>query len=424
MNLRTLYMCLMMLATCALHGITLDECRQLARENYPLIKTYGVLSQTEQFTLSAAQKAWLPQVQLAAQASWQNAVPSYPEQLAKMLAAQGVEVQGMRKDQYRFGVDVQQAVYDGGRIKAGKDVTSSEINEQRRQADVNMYALEQRVDEVFFGILLLQEQRKTIDASISLLESNLSTLQSMFKQGVAMQADVDAVHAELLAAKQKRENIIATDNSFRTVMAIYIGQPTCPELEMPAAIDERQGGYRPELALFDAQQSTVLSRQRQLNTTFRPQLSLFAQGFYGYPGFNSMEAMLNHRWTWNMQVGVRLAWNVSPLYSKKAKRGILDAQSQAIETQRETFLFNQRLQEQNDRGEIDRIQRIATADNEIVELRRRVRVAEEAKLREGIINSTQLLQKITDERNAGIVAATHKIELLRAQNKLSYTQGR
>ena len=136
----------MMLATCALHGITLDECRQLARENYPLIKTYGVLSQTEQFTLSAAQKAWLPQVQLAAQASWQNAVPSYPEQLAKMLAAQGVEVQGMRKDQYRFGVDVQQAVYDGGRIKAGKDVTSSEINEQRLQADVNMYALEQRVD--------------------------------------------------------------------------------------------------------------------------------------------------------------------------------------------------------------------------------------------------------------------------------------
>ena len=423
-NIKTLCIILLLAASGGAHAVTLDECRRLARDNYPLLKTYGVLEQTERFTLAAARTAWLPQVQLAAQASWQNAVASYPDQLTEMLSARGVEVKGMRKDQYRLGIDIQQAIYDGGRTKAAGAVTSSEADEQRRQADTDMYALEQRVDEVFFGILLLQEQLGAVDASIALLESNLATLQAMLRQGVAMQADVDAVAAELLSARQQRDNIASTDSSFRSVMCLYTGLPSCPQLETPAAAADAATGYRPELALLDARPNTIRSRQRQLDATLRPQLSLFAQGFYGYPGFNSMEAMLNHRWTWNMQVGVRVAWNVSALYSMKSRRGMLNSQWQAIETQRETFLFNQRLQEQTDRGEIDRLQRMTASDNEIVLLRSRVRAAEEAKLREGIINATQLMQKITDEQKAAITAATHKIELLRAQNKLNHTKGR
>ena len=80
-------------------AVTIEECRQMARDNYPLTKSYGILDLTEQYTLATASKAWLPQIQLGAQATWQNNVASYPDALLNVLAMQGIDAKGLRKDQ-------------------------------------------------------------------------------------------------------------------------------------------------------------------------------------------------------------------------------------------------------------------------------------------------------------------------------------
>ena len=404
-------------------AVTIEECRQMARDNYPLTKSYGILDLTEQYTLATASKAWLPQIQLGAQATWQNNVASYPDALLNVLAMQGIDAKGLRKDQYRIGAEVQQTVWDGGRIGASKNTVRRQTDEQRRSNDVELYALEQRVDELYFGILLLKEQSKAVEAGIELIDSNIKKMESMLRNGVAMQADMDALKAERLYAEQQQANIEAAESNYRRVLALYIGEIDCPELEMPkspAACD----GIRPEHSLFDAKLATLKAKEEEVKASLRPSISLFGSTFYGYPGFNSMEAMINHKWTFNIQVGARIAWNISPFYSKKSKLSQISAQSQYIENQRKIFEFNNALQEVGQRGEIARLQRIASNDSEIVALRKRVRVAEEAKLREGVINSTQLLQKITDERNAMITEATHIIEILRAEYKLTHTIGK
>ena len=405
------------------HAATLGECRQLAKENFPLVKSYAILDKTEQFTLETASKAWLPQVQLGAQASWQNHAASYPEALSKMLEAQGLEAKGMRKDQYRISADVQQMVWDGGRISASKNTASRTADESRRSNDVEIYNLYQRVDDVFFSIILLAEQGKAVDASIELLKANVNTLTAMLRNGAAMQSDVDAMQAQLLEAQQQKSNIEATAESFKKVLALYIGADTCPALEMPSDPSANASGARPELALFDARQATLAAKEKEVRASLMPTLSLFGTTFYGYPGFNSMDAIISHKWSWNLMVGARLTWNVSALYSKNSKLNQLRAQSEYVENQREMFEYNQNFQKATQRDEINRLTLIANGDDEIVALRSRVRVAEEAKLREGIINATELLRKITDEQKAKITQASHIIEILRAKYKLNHTLG-
>ena len=176
---------------------TLDECRTMARNHYPEIRKYGLIDQAEQYNLSNVAKAWLPQVTFSGQATYQSATPTYPQAFSKMMQANGIDMSGIEKDQYKVAVDVSQNIWDGGQYKANKAIAEAEAAEQRSRTDVSLYALQSRVDNLYFGILLLDERVVQTKSLIAVLESNLGRLRSFLKNGVAMQADVDAVEAEL-----------------------------------------------------------------------------------------------------------------------------------------------------------------------------------------------------------------------------------
>ena len=204
---------LLAVPTAGLDAQSLDECRRLAREHYPEIRQYDLIACTEQYDLSNAARAWIPQVVLAAQATWQTDVAKYPEALSAMLAQQGVSIPGMRKDQYKVAIDVSQNIWDGGQSKANRAIAEAEAAEQRNRVDVDLYDLQSRVENLYFGILLLDERVAQTEALISLLESNLSRMRVYCKNGVAMQADADAVEAELLTARQTLWNCSSAGSS-------------------------------------------------------------------------------------------------------------------------------------------------------------------------------------------------------------------
>ena len=418
----------LLLLSVSASAITLEECRQRARENYPLIRNVDLLRQTEEFTLSAVSKAWLPQVTVGAVATWQNHVAEYPEVLAQMIASRGIEMQGMRKDQYRATVDVQQMVWDGGRISAKKRSARMQTEEERLSTEVDLYALEERVDELFFSIVLLQEQRSAIETTKTYVEANLELLRSMLRNGVAMQCDVDALEAEKVTLEQQLLNVSSAEKSFKRVLSIYINERECPQLEVGEfgvqdLPSPPQGGVRPELSLFEAKQNSLSAQENEIRKGVMPTISAFGTAFYGYPGLNYMEAMMRHDWSFNLQVGLRLSWNISSLYTRKALLNKVKTGKERVDVMRDTFLFNNRLQASAQQDEVSRLQEIMATDSEIVRLRGRVRKAEESKLREGTVNTTQLLDKITAEKNAIITANTHRIELLKAQTKLRHTLG-
>lgn len=406
--------------------VTLDECRRLAREHYPEIRQYDLVRRTEEYTLSNARRAWLPQLSFAAQATWQTEVPSFPNALAGMLAQQGIDMPGMNKDQYKAALELNQTLWDGGKSEADKRIARAEAAEQARSADVDLYALQGRVDNLFFGILLLDERIAQTRLTLDLLRSNLEKVRALQRNGVAMQSDADAVEAELLTVNQQLTQVTASRDSYRRMLEIFTGRPLDGEqLERPDASEPRSmESSRPELALFDATADKLTAQERLVKAATRPRFGLFAQGYYGYPGMDYFQSMMSPDWSWNAMAGVKMSWNFGAYYTRKNSLAKLRTAKEQVEMQREIFLFNTRLQTAEESGDIARLRKALADDDRIVALRRSVREAAESKLRNGVIDTDDLLRKITDEAAAATARSAREIELLKTIYELKHTINR
>lgn len=406
--------------------VTLDECRRLAREHYPEIRQYDLVRRTEEYTLSNARRAWLPQLSFAAQATWQTEVPSFPNALAGMLAQQGIDMPGMNKDQYKAALELNQTLWDGGKSEADKRIARAEAAEQARSADVDLYALQGRVDNLFFGILLLDERIAQTRLTLDLLRSNLEKVRALQRNGVAMQSDADAVEAELLTVNQQLTQVTASRDSYRRMLEIFTGRPLDGErLERPDASEPRSmESSRPELALFDATADKLTAQERLVKAATHPRFGLFAQGYYGYPGMDYFQSMMSPDWSWNAMAGVKMSWNFGAYYTRKNSLAKLRTAKEQVEMQREIFLFNTRLQTAEESGDIARLRKALADDDRIVALRRSVREAAESKLRNGVIDTDDLLRKITDEAAAATARSAREIELLKTIYELKHTINR
>lgn len=402
---------------------TLDECRRLAREHYPEIRQYDLIRQTKEYTLSNANKSWIPQVAFAAQATWQTAVPTLPDALTGMLSQQGVAIPGINKDQYKIALELNQTIWDGGKTKADKRIAEAEAEEQNRATDVDFHTLEGRVDNLYFGILLLDERVRQTRLTIELLRSNLEKMRSLQRNGVAMQTDADMVEAELLTVGQQLTQIEASRASYRQMLEIFIGkelggqQLILPDTEQPVSYDNA----RPELALFDAKIEKLTAQEKLVKASTRPRFGLFAQGYYGYPGMDFFESMMSSDWSWNAMIGVKMSWNFGAYYTKKNSLNKLRTAKRQVDVQREVFLFNTQLQTTAENGDIARLRKALADDDRIVALRRSVREAAESKLRNGVIDTNDLLRKITEEATAATARSAREIELVKTIYELKHT---
>ena len=424
--MRRILFALMLLPTLVLSAQSLDRCKELAREHYPLVQKYGLIEQSRDYTVANASKAWLPQVMLSGQATYQSDVMRWPEEFESMLAMQGLDMPGLRKDQYKVQVDVQQTLWDGGKSRAERVMADGEAQQARMSVEVELYAVDKRVEELYFGTLLLQEQQRQLEDMTHRLQGSLNYMNTLVENGVTMQADADAVEVQLLSTGQRLLQVKAQMSSFRRMLQLFIGEPlsddmlSLPEVEAPIG----QESARPELALFDAQMRVLKAKEGLIDVSLMPRVSLFAQGYYGYPGLNMFENMMSSRWSLNGIAGIRLQWNIGGLYTSRTSRLQLHNAMEGIDLQRDIFTFNNRLMAEKETAEIARLRTTLTDDDRIVMLRTRVREAAEVRLQEGVIDTNDLLGKITDESAAKIAHSTHEIELMRAIYELKYTLNR
>lgn len=412
---RMLSIALLGLAALPLAAQTLDECQEAAVAHYPLAKQYGIIGQTADATLANIDKGWLPQVSTYAQATTQDKVVALPDALTGMMAAQGVELRGLAKQQYKIGVDINQNIYDGGRMRSRKDVARQQAETDRAQTDVTLYGVRQRVNDLYFGMLLIADKLQLNADLQELLRASEHKLAAMERGGTAATADLYAVRAERLNAAQAAVELRAQQSALRRMLAWLTGlevtTPSKPQDTGAAMADT--ANHRLELRLFDRQRSLADARERALDAQLRPTLSAFAQGYYGYPGFNMYRDMMRRTPSLNALVGVRLSWNIGALYTRAGDKQRLDLQRQGIEAQRETFLFNNRMENIQQQENIDKYTRLLQQDDDIIALRTQVRRAAESKLEHGIIDVNDLIKEINSENAARLQRSMHEMERLR-----------
>ncbi len=403
--------------------VTLEECVTLAQNNYPLIQKYDLLKQTKEVNLSDINKSWLPQINVYGQGTVQNETPSFPESLAGIISQTGATISGLNEWQYKVGADISQNIWDGGTSKTKRKIEHAEDAERQAAMDVQLYAIRERVEDLYFGILLMDEQIEQTRNMQALLQSNLDKLRSMQKNGTAMQSDVDMVEAQYLSTNQQLIQAESASGSYRKVLELFTGKSLAGQelLKPDASIPQDLKPDRPELRQFEAQLLANEAKNASITASTMPKIGLFAQAYYGYPGFDYFESMMNRDPSFNILAGVKVSWNIGAFYHKKNDKRKLRLASDNIIVERDIFLFNTNLKTRSQLDRIDELKAVMKENDRIVQLRENVRKAAESQLDNGIIDATALLSKLTDEKQARLNASYHEIQLLQNIYQLKYT---
>ena len=399
MRIRMILLGLIMATTGCYAQLTLQECRQKAHDNYPLIKQYDLVERLRDYNIANASTANLPQVSV-------TGLATYHTDMIKGNIASAVDT---KNHLYGGMLQVSQNVYDGGAVSSRKKITNADANVSSEQLNVSMYDVNSRVDQMFFGTLLLDEQikqNKLLQEDLALSRKNID---AMMKNGIANQSDIDAIKVEQLNAEQQMKSMIEQRHSFIMMLGIFIGEKiddsitfSRPSGDMPESMDVK----RPELRLFDAQTILQNEREKALDVNIKPKFGLFVSGLMGNTGLDMINKSM-------LMAGAKLTWNIGGLYTRKNDKRQIEANRQQIESNRQTFLFNTRLQTVGETSVIDDLKEKINTDDAIVILRTNIRSKAERKVENGTLTINEMLRQINAESEAKQAKALHEIQLLK-----------
>lgn len=381
--------------------LSLDECLTLARDNYPAVEQYGLIDQTRQFTLANAAKGWLPQVSASA------GLYGFTD----IVDAERLALMGMDMDNHvgTASLTVRQNIFDGGQIAAGRRVTRAQSEVQERQLDVTMYGVDDRVQQLFFGILMLDDQTAQNELLQQDLEVSYQSVESLMKGGLANQSDLDAIKVEQIKAQQQRESLLASRRAYAKMLGIFIGKEgDVLTLARPSteAMTTTGDGERPELRLYAAQDRLLDAQRKQLNAKLWPTVSAFGIGLWHTDVTELVKSSM-------LIGGISLSWNFGALYTRKNDLRKLDTERLSIDSQRRTFLFNNRLQSESSNGTIESLRAQIAQDEEIVRLRESIREKSAKKVEEGTQSVNELVRDVNAVSQARQQKALHEIQLMK-----------
>ena len=399
---------------CALHAqLTLEECYRAARENYPLVRQFDLIERTREFTLENASKGYYPQLAFSGKVSYQSDVTKLP------FSIRGVEY-GMDKDQYQLVLELNQSIWDGGNIRNRRDEARAQADVRKGQLEVNLYSLNDRVNQLYFGILLVDAQLAQNALLQAQLARNYQQVQAYVQQGVANEADLDAVKVEQLNARQAETELRAGRKAYADVLGLLTGMEDVEKktLAKPSAATGLSGeNHRPELSLYAFQRQQIAVQEKGLSASLMPKLGLFAQGAYGNPGLNMLESGFEPYYV----VGLRLSWNISGLYTRKNDKRLLAASRDDINVQEDVFRLNNRMEMAQHRRMAEKLDTLMKDDDELIRLRTNIRQSAEAKVANGTLTVTEMLREVTAEDQARQAKVIHEIQRLQVLYDMKYT---
>ena len=404
------YLFLLIFFTGNAQTLTLEECYNLAKQNYPLIKRHDLIAKTKEYNLQNAAKGWLPQIQIVGQATYQNDVIQFPIQLPNMT------IEPLSKDQYKVYADVQQNIYDGGMIANQKKMATINSEIELQKTEVETDQLEMRINQIYFGILQTNEQLQQTELTKSDLSSGLKKAEARLENGVIFRSNVDVLKAQIVNLEQKQLELQSTKKSFLQMLSLFINKNIDENttLEKPEKILIQDENRRAELKLFDLQKLGLEQQKANINSKNLPKLGAFFQGGYGKPGFN----MLKNEFDLFYIGGLRLNIPISGFYTKRNDLALVEIQQQEIDVQKENFLFNQQFQTIQNNSDLDKIEQLINKDDELIELRESIKKASLAQLENGVITTNDYLREVNELDRAKNQKIIHEIQYLLTQYNL------
>ncbi|WEK18126.1 MAG: TolC family protein [Candidatus Pedobacter colombiensis] len=395
--------------------LSIEECYKLARQNYPLIQQAELIQKTAAYSIENAGKGYLPQFNISGQASYQSDVTKIPIQIP------GINIPILSKDQYRLSAEGTQVLFDGGTIKQQKSEIASNAVVESQQLEVELYKLKDRINQLFFGILLINAQLKQNEFLKRDIQLGIDKTKATIANGAAFKSSLDMLKAELLKVAQQGTELRYTRKGYIDVLGLFIHQPFTEEVNLVTPVKPviQSEIRRPELGLYDSQRKSMDVKKQGISIRNLPKFNLFLQGGVGRPALN----MLDNSVEPFAIGGLRMSWLLSGFYTSKREKAIIAINIKEIDIQSENFLLNTRFTLKQQDAEIDKQTNLLTTDDEIIALRTSVKKTSAAQLEYGVINTSDYLREVNAEDQARQSKILHEIQLLMAQYNKQTTLG-
>ncbi|WP_268033198.1 TolC family protein [Algoriphagus sp. PAP.12] len=395
--------------------LSLEECQTLARENYPKIQQLDLIQQSRDFSLENAGKGNLPQININGQATYQSDVTQIPVEMP------GTDIEVLSKDQYKVFGEISQPLTDMAIIKSQKKAIEIQSETKNNQLEVELYQLKDRINQLYFGILLLEQQKEQVNLLKKDIETGIKQVSAAIENGVALPSELDYFKAEMLNADQKSIELESQRSGMIQMLELFINQSISKDtyFEVPAILNLSDQITRPELALFKNQKESILIQKDLISNKNTPRLNLFLQGGYGRPALN----MLNNDFDFYYLGGLRVNWSISRYYTSNKEKSLLDIQTSTVELQQETFLLNTKATLTRQKEEINKYDLLMASDQQIIDLREKVKSSALSQLEYGTLTGNDFMTYVNAVDQARQNLVLHKMQYLFAQHTYQYTSG-
>ena len=403
--------------------LTIDSCYLWARENYPMIKERGIILQTKQFTLENAWRGYIPQLNVNAQATYQSETANYGSLFATLPPQFAGEIHfpTYSKDNANIDGQVKQVIFDANATKFKKENAVAQADVQQQNLEVSLYSLRDRVNQVYFGVLLIDQELKQNDLQQADIQNGIDKTQALVNNGTAYKSNVDELKAQLLQTQQSKVDLVSTRRAYIMVLGLLINQTLDDSTvliapQSPSLIPDIR---RPELQWYELQKKSYDVQSRQLETGLLPQINATFDGEYGRPTLNPISNDFGAYWI----AGIHVNWSLSTLYTLKNNKRLIALSQNDLDVQKATFLFNTRVTMTQQNEEIKKYGDLVSNDQQIVDLRESVKNASSAQLQNGVITSHDYLTQVDAEAQARVSLILHQVQLLQAEYNLKNTSG-
>ena len=382
----------------------LDSCQIKALKNYPLIQQYGLIEQSKELTLSNANKAYLPQLDITLIGGIIEGMPSF--------APPGTESSSSTEANLISLVQFNQVIWDGGMTKASKSIIKASSEIEKADMEVNLYQIKDRVNNIYFGVLLINEQIDQLNLLKETLERNQKRVNNAIENGTAFKSDADELKVELINIQQKKAELEYNKQAYIKVLSAMIGEEIKEDEEFVrpilGATVEALSVNRPELLKFE-QQRALIDAQAKLNKAMLfPKVGLMGFGVFLTPGVEFGTSNLTNV----LVAGLSLSWNLGPVYKNGNNKKLSQISLQRIQNQEETFLFNTNIELSQTEMELKKYSKLIEQDRELVELKNSIKEAYIVKYDNGVATMSDMLDRINDENVAKQNMILHEIQYL------------
>jgi outer membrane protein TolC len=385
--------------------LTLDQCQEKSKANYPLIKQYDLISKSTDYSLSNANKAYLPQVSVTGIGAYViSGLPSFSLPGAEPKASEDFKFIGIAQ--------INQVIWDGGATHTQKDIAKAKSEVDKANVDVSFYSIRERVNQIYFGILIIDEQLKQLAVLQENLERNLANITLTQANGLAYQSDVDEVKSELQSVEQKKIEFSYARKGYVDMLSYLTGQPLNEGVTLEKPVTAESVSVftmnRPELKLFSSQVKLIEANASLNKVLNMPKFGVLGIGALIEPGISLGTSTLSSV----ALAGVSMSWNTSGIYKISTTKKLEKVQSEMITNQQEAFVFGNNLQLKQVSSEIEKQKEIMGRDTEIVTLKNNIKRACQLKYDNGMCSMSDLINSINKESEARCNMALHNVQLL------------